>query len=83
MMAEVVAQAQNKVLPRGLVNSSLDLSFSSIFISSFLFSFLTMSAFAGINTGAKDLKPIITKEAMEAAPHVQVVEAQIGIYQAL
>ena len=42
-----------------------------------------MSAFTGINTGAKDLKPTVTKEAKEAAPHVQVVEAQIGIYQAL
>ena len=83
MMAEVVAQAQNKVLPQGVGNGSLDLSFSSIFISSFLFSFLTMSAFTGINTGAKDLKPTVTKEAKEAAPYVQVVEAQIGIYQAL
>ena len=34
-----------------------------------------MSAFAGINTGAKDPEPVVIKEAKETIPHVQVVKA--------
>ena len=75
MMAEVVAQVQKEVLPQGPSNGSLAFSFPSIFISSFLLSFLTMSAFAGINIGAEDPEPAVTKEAKETVPYVQVVKA--------
>ena len=34
-----------------------------------------MSTFTGINTGAEDPEPIVTKEAKESVPHVQVVKA--------
>ena len=75
MMAEVVAQVQKDILPQGASNGSLAFSFPSIFISSFLLSFLTMSAFAGINIGAEDPEPVVTKEAKEIVLYVQVVKA--------
>ena len=41
----------------------------------FFFFFLTLSAFAGADTGAKDPESIVTKEAKEPVPNIQVVEA--------
>ena len=39
------------------------------------FFFFTLSAFAGADTGAKDPESIVTKEAKEHVPNIQVVEA--------
>ena len=39
------------------------------------FPLLTLSAFAGADTSAKDLKPLVIEVAVEFAPNVQVVEA--------
>ena len=42
---------------------------------SFLLPLLTLFAFAGADTSAKDLKPLVIEVAVEFAPNVQVVEA--------
>ena len=42
-----------------------------------------MSVFAGADTGAKDLEPVVPEIVMESAPDVQAVEAQIGIPQTI
>ena len=47
----------------------------SLFLPFFFFFFLTLSAFAGADTGAKDPESIVTKEAKEHVPNIQVVEA--------
>ena len=47
----------------------------SLFLPFFFFFFLTLSAFAGADTGAKDPESIVTKEAKEPVPNIQVVEA--------
>ena len=39
------------------------------------FPLLTLSAFAGADTSAKDLKPLVIEVAVEFAPNVQVFEA--------
>ena len=57
MMAKVAAQAKKEFLPQRTGTGSLDFSFPSIFISSSLLSFLTLSAFTGTDTGAKDPEP--------------------------
>ena len=42
-----------------------------------------MSVFAGTNTGAKDLEPVVPEIVVESTPDVQAVEAQIGIPQTI
>jgi len=44
---------------------------------------LTLSAFAGVDIGAKDPEFVVTKVVVEFAPNVQVVEAQAGIPQTI
>ena len=44
---------------------------------------MTLSTFAGADTGAKDPEPTVTKEAKEPVPNIQVVETQTGIPQTI
>ena len=67
---------EEEALPQGVDTGFLTLSCFPNFIC-FLsfFPLLTLSAFAGADTSAKDLKPLVTEVAVEFAPNVQVVEA--------
>ena len=42
-----------------------------------------MSVFAGADTGAKELEPVVPEIVVESTPDVQAVEAQIGIPQTI
>ena len=67
---------EEEALPQGADTGFLTLSCFPNFIC-FLsfFPLLTLSAFAGADTSAKDLKPLVIEVAVEFAPNVQVVEA--------
>ena len=67
---------EEEALPQGADTGFLTLSCFPNFIC-FLsfFPLLTLSAFAGADTSAKDLKPLVIEVAVEFAPNVQVFEA--------
>ena len=67
---------KEEALPHGADTSFFNsLLLSQLYMFSFLLPLLTLSDFAGADTSAKDLKPLVTKVAVEFAPNVQVVEA--------
>ena len=67
---------KEEALPQGADTGFFNsLLLSQLYMFSFLLPLLTLSAFAGADTSAKDLKPLVTKVAVEFAPNVQVVEA--------
>ena len=71
IVANVAAPYQEEALPQGADIGSLAFSCLSIFISSsFPPPLLTLFAFAGADTGAKDPEPVVTEVVVEPAPNV-------------